>query len=296
MYEIEKDNPFVKNFISETSYIDRKRNHFNYSKANFIHGSIEKDSVSFVCDKKKIILPMPPVFFHYILDFLGQILYGIETFGRGAKIIIDISDININKNGYYGFVFRLLDLLKVEYEIISGNEIRYVNINNFVAVNFSNLNVTVPILYKNLSRYAKNRKDRVPHKKVFVSRKDYNSRIDDEHSLEQTFLNLGFEVVYPENFKSLQEQIDYFYDVKVIAGITGSGLLNSIFMQPCQTVIELVTILEIPSTINRVSFIKGEIHDYYRLISIFKKHKIISVPNLEKSQDEIKKYLTTDFT
>jgi capsular polysaccharide biosynthesis protein len=81
-----------------------------------------------------------------------------------------------------------------------------------------------------------------PEKMVYVSRRNASiDRIDDERKIESFFESLGFEIFFRGNFgeQNLIEDIKYFRDVRVIAGLSGAGLTNSIFMPPGGLVIEI---------------------------------------------------------
>jgi capsular polysaccharide biosynthesis protein len=73
-----------------------------------------------------------------------------------------------------------------------------------------------------------------PTRKVFISRaltagRDYNAptlshsnddRMDDHEKLDNLFESMGYEIVKTEELGSFQEQIDLFYETKVLASIT----------------------------------------------------------------------------
>lgn len=99
-----------------------------------------------------------------------------------------------------------------------------------------------------------------PSKKVYLSRKhlalqrgathpmrrggenrfDSDIRMFNEELLEDYFKSIGYEVVVPEkDFKTFEEQVKYFNDVKALVSVSGSGLTNSIFMQEGTYVIDI---------------------------------------------------------
>jgi hypothetical protein len=66
-------------------------------------------------------------------------------------------------------------------------------------------------------------------------------RMYDEDKLVEFFVDNGYEIVIPEEkFESLAEQINYMSEVDTLAAVSSSGLINSLFMQPGQKVIEIL--------------------------------------------------------
>jgi len=88
-----------------------------------------------------------------------------------------------------------------------------------------------------------------PNKKVYVSRSELeprpgtyeldtihaitdDKRVFNEEYLDELFAEMGFEVVRPEQFKSMKKQVSVFRSARVIAGVTGAGLSNLMFTDP----------------------------------------------------------------
>jgi capsular polysaccharide biosynthesis protein len=82
-------------------------------------------------------------------------------------------------------------------------------------------------------------------------------------------------------FESLKDEIAYFHDVSVFAGFTGSGLTNSMFMNPGQTVIEIVCPIKFSDDPSY------EIHNFYKTISMLKKHKYVAISNINNSKENL---------
>jgi phosphoribosylaminoimidazole (AIR) synthetase len=119
-----------------------------------------------------------------------------------------------------------------------------------------------------------------------------DNRIDDEKRLEDYFLSLGFEIVYPDEFKSFEEQMNFFYSAKTVASLTGSGLTNACFMQPGSTVIEICTpLISFTQIGNGVtdhgSVGQEEIHHFYNVISTMMDHNYIAIQNMSRSSEHV---------
>jgi hypothetical protein len=115
-------------------------------------------------------------------------------------------------------------------------------------------------------------------------------RIDDEIKLENLFKKHGFEIVDTSIFKTIEDQIRFFDQVGVIAGLSGSGLTNLLFMRDKTTVIELSTIQIVRQKI--------EFHyHFFLLATLWANKKYISVPNISreygKIEYELEKMLNT---
>lgn len=85
-----------------------------------------------------------------------------------------------------------------------------------------------------------------PYRKVYLSRthlkndRPWDRRIRDEEVLEDYFRNKGYDILIPEKkFSNFEEQIRYFNEVRVLAGLTGTGLANGFLMQERQYIIDL---------------------------------------------------------
>ncbi|MGH6964186.1 MAG: glycosyltransferase family 61 protein [Phenylobacterium sp.] len=79
--------------------------------------------------------------------------------------------------------------------------------------------------------------------RLYVSRRRFSRRdlfrvVANEAHIETAFQRRGFEVIYPESM-SFEDQIALYSRAQWVAGISGSGLHNSLFMQPGATIIEL---------------------------------------------------------
>lgn len=93
-----------------------------------------------------------------------------------------------------------------------------------------------------------------PHRKVYVTRRVYedgsgafadngyssnNIRIYDEQVLENYLISNNFEVVDFRELPEIQDQIDLMRETSVLMGATGTGLINQLFMQDSQVLVEL---------------------------------------------------------
>lgn len=83
----------------------------------------------------------------------------------------------------------------------------------------------------------------IPSPQLYLSRRRFSRTnfervVANEVEMEREFESRGFRVLYPETM-SFEDQIALYSRADQVAGISGSGLHNSLFMQPEATVIEL---------------------------------------------------------
>lgn len=279
---------------------------------------IKTDNVlSLVSDRKKIFISPVGAFFHLLNDTVAPLMQQLEL-DRDVEVIIDISKIGnpsfttnqteLADNSFTGFFIKVLRDNGVTVNLIDKFHYDAININNFYITDgkFS-IGETYSSMFKLFSKYLSNL-ELPPHKKVYLSRKRIPSRIeifkdsknnevvsddnrvDNEEQLENYFSNLGYEIVCPEDFSSFQEQLEYMYSVKTLVSLTGSGISNSMFMQPNQTVVELVTPLQIPFDDENNpygSVLIQDLHHFYSTMAFKKGHKYIALSNEHKKSSEI---------
>ncbi|MDC1541022.1 glycosyltransferase family 61 protein [Candidatus Pelagibacter ubique] len=76
---------------------------------------------------------------------------------------------------------------------------------------------------------------------IYIRRKENTSvgrRLDNEDKLLEQLIDLGFEIIYPEDY-SFQEQICIFSNARIVIGVSGSALLNGLFCKKSSHIIEL---------------------------------------------------------
>lgn len=294
---------------------------YNFS----INGKFKKDEpglIDLVSDQPKVLVELTTSFYHLYHDLFGELLTQYEL-TPNAKFIVNISQIKTMDNlpEYIKMIFKFLNENNIDYRPIDLNDNRIININNLYyrdpeSESFS-INNPSRKLYDFSQRYIADKNIKA-EKKVYLSRKNFigrdlsffikgrlpyenDNRIDDEKKIEEYFSSLGFEVVYPDEFKTFEEQMQFFYKVKTVASLTSSGLTNACFMQPGSTVIEISTPLISFSQIgNGVleydSHGQEELHHFYATISEMMDHNYIAIPNIARSANDIIKKIEDNNT
>ncbi len=124
------------------------------------------------------------------------------------------------------------------------------------------------------------------------SRTNFERVVANEVEMEREFLRRGFRVLYPETM-GFEDQIALYSRADCMAGISGSGLHNSIFMRPQATVIELGDAryggLPAPSQAlcNKVSGVKPEFIPFVGGRFGARRTMLFDMPFLRRSLDRI---------
>jgi hypothetical protein len=270
----------------------------------------------FISDDKKMFLKVAASHYHCIYDFLGTVFFLYEK-DPEINFILDIGDGRLvpSAKTTIDFALDLIKENKIKHEIVNFAGKTNFNINNFY---IKTDRWTDPGTPNKILKYAKNhiRNESVdPFRKVYVSRriaderkmKSYGknlsdkltrssyARIDDETKLEKFFANNGFEVVFPEDFDTFDDQLNYFYETKVAIGLTGGGLTNLMFMQDKGIVVELITTLITNRNDRQAKVLRLEEgqHHFYHSIAFQKEHEYVGVINKTISADDIIKKFET---
>lgn len=287
-------------FNEGTSHFDNSKHGSYYSKSFVVEGKHESpDSIDLISNNKKLIGFLPLPFFHYFADFVSLILT-VNSQEPNCEIIIDetvmledmSNNINFKMPNFYSFVYQMMDDLGINYRILRDTGKSVVNINNFALMNGYG-HQHYAHASKKVLRYIENyiiKDHSEPFRKVYLSRKSIDnrikSRIQDENIVEDFFESHGFEIVSVDSFSTIEEQIRFFYQAKVVCGLTGSGLTNILFTRDDQMVIELVTILGTPSHLNDNATL-WHFHNFYKMIAFGKNQTLINVPNYSQNAESL---------
>lgn len=108
----------------------------------------------------------------------------------------------------------------------------------------------------------------------------FSNRIDDEKPVEDYFIGLGFTIIYPEDIKSFDDQLQLIASCKTVASITSSSLTTCFVMAPNTSVVELSTPLED----HNFNF---SVHHHYKLFSDVGRKNYLSIPHNRIATDLI---------
>lgn len=309
----------IRNITPETS-----DDLFYFFPENMIPGYVYAESqrtIDLIDNRDKLVISMVNSFYHSILDNMSELIYALKMYPK-HKVIFDVSEMRASLESgeqYHNAFLYFLDILKkrkIDYEIVPLKKYDVIYINNFHVVHFhKETHQKANVVYDFFKPEFTNQ-DAKPTKNVFISRKyttgrDYSGvahglsytnddRMDDHEAIDKYFESLGYEIVYSEFFNSFQEQIDYFYEAKTVASITGSGLSNAVFMQPGQIMIELVTPLVVPTgrpgkqkDLTDPYYVQ-ELHNFYKNLAFFKDHLYLGIQSEGRSNEKIIEQIESD--
>ena len=264
------------------------------------------------------------------MDNLSELIAAIEEY-PDHDVILDISniaDLVNNKAPSWDFMhhfMRILEEKKIKYSLVKLIDYDIIYMDNFVVADYpADSNRKTTLIY-DFFKPSIGTKGQEPFRNVFVSRRlatgqtidpkddehakvraaglsfNNDSRMDDHEELERIFIDLGYEVVYAENFPTFQDQIDFFHTVKTLASITGSGLTNGAFMQPGTTMIEITTplLVSIPAPgestkdLSNLYYVQ-ELHNFYKNIAFYQNLYYLTLQNPDRSIESFKKLLESD--
>jgi capsular polysaccharide biosynthesis protein len=284
-----KDDFNTEVFNKKTKYITINNDKKFISFDMFKNIPQKKVDLSFVSDNIKCIMSLNDNYYHFMVEHVGYISSMIKIKPK-IEFIFHVSfDIN-NCPPYINEFLNKLKQNGIKYCFINFDSNLEIEINNYYYGN-TERRVSYPTSTYNFFQEDIINKNIKPFRKVFLSRKMIESsrmenmhRIKNHKELEDLFISLGFEIIYPELFSSFKDQINYFYETSILVSTTSAGLANLIFMQPKQTVIELFT----PMPINETDY---QFHFFHHLTATEKNHKYISVSNIEKNVESLKDIL-----
>lgn len=262
---------------------------------------IDEKDINLISDEKKILVSLNIGLYNFYYTCVVLLLRANRQ-APDATMILDVSGIRSELNTtYYKFLFTLLDDLNIKYVVVDPLEANNLYVNNFYKLSHQEIsNEDIEYFYKIIEKYIKN-KDIKPFRKVYISRKyiaprDFpmmkkglmfsdDNRILNQKELEDYVTSCGFEIVYPEDFDNFIDQINYFYEAHTILSVTSSGITNCIFMQPGNTLIELITplVMALGNPFGEEEIGGHEsIHHIYHAVAYNKRHAYIGVPNFDR--------------
>ena len=280
----------------------------------YLHAHGDVKTLDLTSGKPKLLALLKSSYYHFFMDDVANIIEALQQY-PDHELIIDISEIAILLNSQdksKGFFFEFLFLLKhydIKHKIVKITDYDVVYLDDFYIIRYSKISSeNAAKVYEYFLPFVPDKSIK-PYRNVYVSRKiqddtikyevtsqDQNfyydgKRVDDEIALENLFKKLGFEIVYPELFEDLSEQINFFYSVKTLASLTSSGITSSVFMQPGGTVIEIVSpIVAAPiAPDGTYREVEMAIHNFYKDLAFLKNHVYVAIQNANYKFKDIEK-------
>jgi hypothetical protein len=312
----------IRNVVAETS----DDLFYFIPHENMISGYIDsnsKNTLEILGNNKKLVVSMVNSFYHSLLDNISEVIHALESYPK-HEVIFDISEMqdSLNIDESQGFMYHnvflyfleTLKMKKIKYRLVNLKKYDIIYMNNFRVVYYDLESIRkASLVYEFFKERVSNPKAK-PTKKVFISRaltagRNYDAptlshsnddRMDNHEKLDALFASMGYEIVTTERLNSFQEQLDLFYETKVVASITGSGLANAAFMQPGQTLIEIITPLVVPVGVpgrpkdKTDPYYTQELHNFYKNLAFYKDHTYFGIHNNERSFEILKNTIDKD--
>jgi hypothetical protein len=300
-------------FIESETIIRFGKEINGFSNFNNLSEKNDNEDISKFLDirssRKKILFSGGYGIYNYFFTSIPSLL-GLAKEFPDFIFIFDYSMVHLERTAktFVPFTKKILESLGIECYFITSNLLPGVIVNNFIQINNGEVNtkkediVDATTLYRAL---AKNKSDQKPFRKVYLTRKNITPRnydcikeglstnIDyrmyEEHVLEEYFRGLGVEVVCPEDFKTMEDQINFFNEVSLIISVTSSGLTNSVFMQDGTTMLELVTSFPQQYEIEDREECEGTetLHHIYHAVAYLTNKQYMSIPNYTRQARDI---------
>jgi hypothetical protein len=269
------------------------------------HQDVGNNTVDLVSNRVKLILKIYEGLFHAMFDTLGIALHEAKK-NPEILIVLDSSDVDVySDTSIKDFVIGMLDDSNVPYVIANLKKEQLLS-NNTTILNDSGYGVSRFLSLAEAIRSDKKFSIEPPERMVYLSRSRTNTqaawkrpdiksntvsgklsggmRMPNEEVLENYFRSLGYEIVYSEELKKDKSLIEYFSSVKILAGVSGSGLSNVIFMQPGSTLLEVTTPIGSLGPDGHWSF---SIHNFYKEIAFCNGMAHISLGSIANPEDVI---------
>lgn len=284
---------------------------------NMLKGYVESSNaatINLINGKNKLVKSICYSFYHSVMDDISEILYALEKY-PDHDVVIDISDIYAALYGpgsewdFFNVFVQTLKESGTNVSLVQLKKYDIIYMDNFKIVSFIYESGKKSNLVHEFFKQKVTNPDVEATKNVFVSRGAMeprddveaeglsftnDCRMDDHKALEDYFASLGYDIIHAEKFYNFQEQLDYFYSVKNLVSITGSGLTNAAFMQPGGSMFEIVTPLVVsvpppdaPKDITNPFFVQ-EIHNFYKNLAYYQDHTFACIQNPTRSFEEFK--------
>jgi len=248
-------------------------------------------------------------FYHFYID---EVAFIFNLFKKDPTCLFLIEvDQDQYESGHLGQpylrdFFNILKDFKIKYKIIYNKNNKKIAIFSKATyvktVEHGRYKILIDDLVETLSAYS-NKDGLPPNKKVYLSRSmvlerdnflemntlkhgssslqfKTDKRINNEDLIETFFQEHGFEIICPENFQSLFDQINFMSRVKLLISSSGSGLTNYILMQKNQKVVELMTTIATNG--------HDQLMPFFLELSFAMNHQHISIPHSRDPEEIIK--------
>lgn len=257
----------------------------------YSHDVDEKDfSIDLRSDSKKVVVKLFPSFFHFYTEQFAALLFIHDLFKDIEVIVIDcleseeryLEELFLQFNMARMAFFIFLDDLKIKYKVFTLKEIDRALINNHVLCD--NFIITDG---KNQGTYLFNLSQKYVIKQNKTNKAYVRTgRVKNEHLLETYLKQYDFDIITSQSFNNFFEQINYYYNTKVLISATAGSFVNICFMQENANIIELVTPVK-QYTPESTEYNSCEIHHIYDTLCFQRNIPYAAIINEDTTAEEI---------
>lgn len=308
---------------------------------NIENHTIKSDDTVMIDDKKKLIVDYSPAPAHFFQDILGPLLYFLVTTEEQFDEIFFLNRAEQGLSSIFNFTKQILEDYGFKVSVVSTRDLfnrKTLYINKFYLISKDKVGfpMTDAVSYQSIELINEFFKPALkiktePFRKIYLSRrqisgepayivqlketsvvkyaasynkKKWHHRIDYHDEIEKMFIELGFEIICPEDFETFEDQLNYLAEAKILASISGSGLHNSMWMQPGQTVVEisslidgiekypiLIEFLKTDPEPKDIWYLQKSLHPFWAGIAFYCEHLYISIPNHYGKVEKVKEYI-----
>lgn len=275
------NNSLVFNEHTSTYKFLNTYNHFLFSSGEFEDNDLEL--LDLTSDTKKIFMSSNIGPFHILFENIFPII-NMQRSNIDVEIIIDTFEINARNSISFIPYIEKLQNNNIKISFINSSGYGGIIINNYHI--FSAYNNQQPINREMLSQNTMSLVDysKDPYKRIYVSRRKFVDtspvRISDELELESFFTDNGFEVIFPEDFLTIDDEVLFFSKVKTLVSLSSSAIAWAVFMKPGGNVIELQTDFPAMPGVRTI-------HHQYNAICYAKEHNYFAIANYDRFSDKL---------
>jgi hypothetical protein len=169
-------------------------------------------------------------FYHWLIEDLPSCLSAISYLAKPRLLVYEKAPT---------YVLDALSMLKIPYKLCP----RFIEIDSLFFVSKGN-DTGWPSppdleLLRNFAGISTEQNETIFNRKVFVPRLGFKRSEDFEIQLCKQLAAEGWEIYRPES-QTLQQQIEYFWNVKVLSGFHGAGFSGMVWMPKHSKIIELM--------------------------------------------------------
>ena len=238
---------------------------------------------------KKVVIRLIPAFFHFYTDEFATLLLVNSLHHDFEVVVIDAVSKSIEYQrkdvlNAIDMFFLFLTDNKIKYTIIEMKDVKDIPISNYFCCSYfiDDSRNQATLLSEMSMKYVKNKEK---ENKVYIR----SERVNDEPILEEYLKKYGFDIVERNTFNNFIDQMNYYYNSKVVISATCGGLVNISFMKQSSLVLELVTPVEgfIYDRCTEKEEIGYSIHHIYNTLCFQKGISYSSISNHKKDAYEI---------